>query len=94
MITTLLLNRLNTRTTTENRKLTSILFLVKFSYKQQREAQLYFAGNMADAETSTEEERNPENPLDNEDGNLWNVEIWVDINDIRYNKSELKRTIK
>ena len=49
---------------------------------------------MADAETSTEEERNPENPLDNEDGNLWNVEIWVDINDIRYNKSELKQTIK
>ena len=49
---------------------------------------------MVDVETSTEEERNPENHLDNEEGNLWDVEIWVDINDIQDNKSKLKQTIK
>ena len=63
--------------------------LVKFSYKQQREEKLYFAGNMEDAEMSTEEENHPENTLNREEENITNGEIWVELNDCQDNKSEL-----
>ena len=52
--------------------------MVKFSYKQQREEQLYFAENMANEEMPADEECHPENPLNNEEGNLRDGEIWVD----------------
>ena len=42
----------------------------KFSYTQQREVQIYFARNMEDAGMSAEEESHPEQPLNNEEGNL------------------------
>ena len=37
----------------------------KFSYTQQREVQIYFAGNMADVGMSAEEECHPKQPLNN-----------------------------
>ena len=43
---------------------------------------------------SAEEERHPQNPLNREEGHLRDGEIWVDLNDIQDNKSELQRTIK
>ena len=36
---------------------------------------------MADAEISAEEEHHQENPLNNEEGNLRNGEIWIELND-------------
>ena len=35
---------------------------------------------MAYAEMSVEEKRHPENPLNNEEENLRDVEIWVELN--------------
>ena len=52
MVTTLALNQLNTRTATENKKNNLYFILVKFSYKHKIEEQLYFVGNMANAEMS------------------------------------------
>ena len=49
---------------------------------------------MADAEVSEEEEIHPDNPLNNEEGNLMYGEIWINLNKIQDNKSELQRTIK
>ena len=34
---------------------------------------------MSDAEMSADEERHPENPLNNEEENLRDGEIWVDL---------------
>ena len=48
---------------------------------------------MADAEMSIEEERHPENPLNNEEGNLRDGEIWVDLNESQDNKIELRRIV-
>ena len=77
------------------KQITNFYFIfVKFSYKQQREEQLYFAGNMADAEMSAKEEHDPENPLNCEEGKLRDGEIWVDLNNNQDNKSKLQRTIK
>ena len=47
---------------------------------------------MADAGMSAEEERLLEQPL-NEEGNIRDGELWVDLNEIRDNKSKLKRTV-
>ena len=44
--------------------------MVKFSYKQQREAQLYFVGNMANVEMSAQEEHHREDPLNNQECKL------------------------
>ena len=55
--------------------------MVKLSYNHQIEAHLYVVGNMVDGEMLAENEYNPENPLDNEDDNLRDGEIWVDLND-------------
>ena len=41
-----------------------------------------------------EEEHHVKNPLNNEDGNLRDGEIWVDLNDSRDNKFELKWNVK
>ena len=49
---------------------------------------------MADVEMSAEEECRPENPLNNEEGNLMDGEFWVNLNDNQDNKSELKRTVQ
>ena len=61
--------------------------MVKLSYNHQIEAHLYVVGNMVDGEMLAENEYNPENPLDNEDDNLRDGEIWVDLNDSQDNKS-------
>ena len=52
-----------------------------------------FAGNMVDAGISTEEERHPEQPLNNEEGNIRNGELWEDLNDSQDNKYELKQNV-
>ena len=49
---------------------------------------------MADAEMSAQEGRHTENPLNNEEGNLRDGEIWVDLNNNQDNKSELKINVK
>ena len=49
---------------------------------------------MEDVEMSAEEEHHLENPLNNEKGDLRDGEIWVDLNDNQYNKSELTRVVK
>ena len=49
---------------------------------------------MADVEMSAEEERHPEIPLNNEEGNLRDGKIWVELNDGQDHKSELRRTMK
>ena len=49
---------------------------------------------MAYANMSIEEEPHPKNPLNNKEGNLRDGEIEVDLNYIKDNKYELKRTIK
>ena len=43
---------------------------------------------MADAEMSVEEEHHPENPLNREEENIRDGEIWVDLNHRQDNKSE------
>ena len=68
--------------------------MVKFSYKQQREAQLHFTGNMADVEMSAEEEHHQEHPLNNEESNLRDGEKWVELNYSYDNKSEIKQNVK
>ena len=60
---------------------------------KQRELQIYLVGNMVGAGMSTEEEHCPEQPLNNEEGNIREREFWVDLNEIQDNKSELKRTL-
>ena len=64
----------------------------KFSYTQQREVQIYFAGNSADAGMSTEEEHHPKKPI-NEEVKLRDGELWVDINESQDNKYKLKMTV-
>ena len=49
---------------------------------------------MADVGISTEEELHPENPLNNEEGNLRDGEIWVNLNESQDNTSELQRNVK
>ena len=80
-------------TALENNKLTHFYFVLKFSYTQQREVHIYFAGNMADAGMCAKEECLPEQPINNEEGNIRDGESWVYINEIQDNKSELKRTV-
>ena len=46
------------------------IFSWKLYYTQQREVQIYFTGNMADAGMFAEEECRPEQPLNNEEDNL------------------------
>ena len=65
----------------------------KLSYIQQREVQIYFAGNMAYAGMFAKEKCRLEQPLNNEEGNLRDGEFWVDLNESKDNKSELKRTV-
>ena len=40
-----------------------------------------------------EEERHPEQPLNNEEGNIRNGELWEDLNDSQDNKYELKQNV-
>ena len=47
---------------------------------------------MADAELSSEEERRPKQPL-NEEGNIRDGEFWVDLNESQDNKAKLKRIL-
>ena len=75
-----------------NNKLTHVYFL-KFSYTHRREVQLYFAGNMTNAGVSLEEEHHQDQPLNNEEGNLWDGKFQVDLNEIQENKSKLKRIV-
>ena len=49
---------------------------------------------MVEVGMSTEEESYPINPINNEEGNLRYVDIWVNLNESQVNKSELQRTIK
>ena len=42
---------------------------------------------------SIEEESHPINPINNEEGNLRDGEIWVNLNEIQDNKSELQRIV-
>ena len=49
---------------------------------------------MADAGMSVEEEPLPGNPLNNEEGNLRDGEIWVTLNESQDNKYELQITVK
>ena len=49
---------------------------------------------MVDADMSAKEEHHPKNPLNREEENIRDGDIWVDINDIQDNKSKLKQTIK
>ena len=48
---------------------------------------------MADAGMSADEERHPEQPLNNEEGNLMYGEFWLDLNESQDNKYELKRIV-
>ena len=43
---------------------------------------------------SAEEERHPEDPLNNQEGNLTDEKFQVDLNDSQDNKSELRITVK
>ena len=43
---------------------------------------------------SIEEKHHPENPLNREEENIRDGEIWVDLNDRQDNKSELQRNVK
>ena len=63
----------------------------KFSYTAKRSTHI-FAGNMADAGMSTEEEHHPEKPW-NQEVKLRDGELWVDLNESQDNKSELKGTM-
>ena len=50
---------------------------------------------MAEVGMSLEEESRPRNPINNEEGNLREGEIWVKLNESQTNNpSELQRTIK
>ena len=48
---------------------------------------------MADAGMSVEKERRPEQPLNNEEGNIRDGDFQVDLNESQDNKSKLKRTL-
>ena len=48
---------------------------------------------MADVGMSAKEERHPEQPLNNEEGNLRVREFLVDLNESQDNESKLKRTM-
>ena len=48
---------------------------------------------MADAGMYVEEERRPQHPLNNEEGNLRDGEFQIDLNESQENKYELKQTI-
>ena len=48
---------------------------------------------MVDAGMCAEEERRPEQPVNNEEGNIRDGEFWVYLNEIQDNKYELKRTV-
>ena len=48
---------------------------------------------MEDAGMSAEEESHPEQPLNNEEGNIRDGEFLVDLNESQDNKYELKRTM-
>ena len=49
---------------------------------------------MAEVGMSVEEESHPRNPINNEEGNLRDREIWVNQNESEDNKSELQRAVK
>ena len=49
---------------------------------------------MAEVGMSTEEESHPRNPINNEEGNLRDGEIWINLNESQYNKSKQQITIK
>ena len=49
---------------------------------------------MADAGMSANEERRSKQPLNNEEGNLRDGELWVYLNDSQNNKPELKRIVR
>ena len=49
---------------------------------------------MVDVEMYEKQEHHPKNPLNHEEGNLRDGEIWVDLNDSQDNKYELQKTIK
>ena len=57
-------------------------------YKIKRRTNI-FAGNMIDTRMSIEEERHPEQPL-NEEGNLRDGELWVDLMKFRKINLNLK----
>ena len=48
---------------------------------------------MGDVGIYAEEERHPEQLLNNEEGNIREGEFWVDLNESQYNKYELKRIV-
>ena len=49
---------------------------------------------MEEVGMSIEEESHPRNPINNEEGNLRDGDIWVNLNEIQVKKYELQRTIK
>ena len=49
---------------------------------------------MVEVGMSAKEESRPINPINNEEGNLRDGEIWVNLNESQDNKSELQRTVK
>ena len=62
--------------------------------KQKEKDNCILQENMADAEMYAEEEHHPENPLNHEEGNLSDGEIWVNLNDSQDNKLKLRRTVQ
>ena len=86
MVIELGLNRLNTYAGKETKK-TDFYFIIGLNSltKQKEKDNCILQETMADAEMSAEEERHPENPLNNEEGNLKDGEILVDLNDIQDN---------
>ena len=49
---------------------------------------------MEEVGMSIEEESHPRNPINNEEGNLRDGDIWVNLNEIQVKKYELQRTTK
>ena len=57
--------------------------MIWLSYKQEEKNNLVFAGIMANVGISTEEESHPRNPINNDERNIRDGEIWVNLNESR-----------
>ena len=69
--------------------------MIWLSCEHEEKNNLVFAGIMADVGISAEEESRPRNPINNEEGNIRDGEIWVNLNESRNdNPCELQKIVK
>ena len=91
MVTTLGMNDPNIQTHKKNNFICYSLTLLQI----EREEQTYFVKIVVDVEMFTEEESCHEDPINNEQGNIRDGEIWVNLNESRNdNPFELLQTVK